>query len=564
MPASRSILAYQGEPPAAAAVVAVERHGFDLHPDRILAWEYAVGRGGVLCLGLHPSLLADVPAIARADAEVVLANALLGGAIPHGEREGAVAVWPPRGRRAGAADISGPLPAAPGDPWPTSSTPVLDIAPSSEWTHAGRRLLVRAHPATGRREVWAPPFRIMHDAAVLDAIPCAPGHLAADEMAGGLAMGGSPAAGAMARGGGRPARGLGDRRAGRGRSGGGWAVDLRRAWPYPDGSYGDLTFAVAADGRSLDVKPRRAAVGFAVMGGALAADGSARRARRAGALRRADAAPHRRRGGIDAEELERAVRVLERDGVRGWPRRGRGRRPSSHRYGTAFEAPDEMLARGFDWARQRGDEALVGVPGVGRSVLAACPRGAGEEAWCFGTQACAAAAAQLVAGNRDPARELLKFLAQTQHPCGGIAAHHPLGGLASLPRSSSTSAFLELAGRVLAWTGDVEGLRRLRGPLSHALAYLARGSEPGPGERVLSLVEQVVDGASAAASIAALRRRLPHEPTPPPLEPHAVVEAAAAALRRGPGALPGSGAAWRSSRRSRHSGGSSRTRPRRP
>jgi hypothetical protein len=237
--------------------------------------------------------------------------------------------------------------------------------------------------------------------------------------------------------------------------------------------------------------------------------------------------------------------VLERDGVRGLAE-ARGRKAAQlERYGTAFEAPDEMLARGFAWSRQRGDEALVGVPGVGRAVLAACPRGASEDAWCFGTQACAAAAAQLIAGNRDPARELLKFLAQTQHPDGGIPAYHPLGGLASAPESASTLAFLDLAERVLAWTGEVEPLRRLRGALAGALDFLAR--HPADGlpvhRRMLEALEPLVDGAAAGRSIEILQARSAAAGGPTTVEAHAVVEAAAAALRRAPGSLPGTGAA---------------------
>jgi hypothetical protein len=247
--------------------------------------------------------------------------------------------------------------------------------------------------------------------------------------------------------------------------------------------------------------------------------------------------------GMDPDELRRSVRVLERDGVRGLAA-ARARKASQlQRYGTAFEAPDASLSRGFAWARQRGDEALVGAPGVGRSLLAACPRGAGDEAWCFGTQACAAAAAQLVAGNRDPARELLKFLSQTQHPSGGIAAHHPLGGLASAPDAPSTVAFLDLAARLLAWTGELDALRRFRDPLTAALDYLAAAEGAQLPTRALDGMESLLDDARSGAVIAALRERRASGPPTAEAEAHAVVEAAAAAIRRGSGALPGTGAA---------------------
>jgi hypothetical protein len=539
-----ALICYARREAADGAVVAVGRRGLELDPDTVLAWEYPVGSGGMLCLGFHPSLRTAGDSIHRRDAEVVLANALVGDAIPHRERATPAVLWPPPGRRATGVESAAPLLAAPTDDWPASAAPALELAPAAGWTHAGRRLLVRARG--GRREVWAPPFRIMHDAGIRDAITCAPGHVAADEMAGGLAIGdhrllerwmaAADVPAVVWEVGGQAGLEITAE----------WDVDLRRGWPYPAGSYGDLAFAVAADARSFGVTsvvgPRAR---FAVTGGSFAVDGATDapvvRVRCAGVtpLRIVAAA------GIDAEELQRAVRVLERDGIGGLAE-ARGRKAAQlERYGTAFEAPDEMLARGFAWSRQRGDEALVGVPGVGRAVLAACPRGASEDAWCFGTQACAAAAAQLIAGNRDPARELLKFLAQTQHPDGGIPAYHPLGGLASVPESASTLAFLDLAERVLAWTGEAEPLRRLRGALAGALDFLAR--HPADGllvhRRMLEALEPLVDGAAAGRSIEILQARSAAAGGPTTVEAHAVVEAAAAALRRAPGSLPGTGAA---------------------
>jgi hypothetical protein len=245
---------------------------------------------------------------------------------------------------------------------------------------------------------------------------------------------------------------------------------------------------------------------------------------------------------VDPQELERAIRVLERDGVGGLASARARKAAQLQHYGTAFEAPDDLLARGFAWARQRGDEALIGVPGIGRSVLTPCPSGVGEGGWCFGARACAGTAALLVAGNRDPARELLKFLAQAQHPGGGIPATLPVGGLASEPDASSTLAFLGLAERLRAWTGDEEGLRRHRDSLARALAYLADLGGPSPDERVLDAVEAILDR-TAAAAIGELRAAALAAPLPDGLQAHAIVEAAAAALRRGPGALLGAGAA---------------------
>jgi hypothetical protein len=530
-----------GSRPQVAGAVAVERHGFELRELTTLVWECAVGAGGVLCLGFEPSL--DGESGARREAELVLANALVGDAIPHRERAGPVALWPKAGREALGRRAPASLLVVPADAWPASSLPLLDLTPTAGWTLAGRRALVSARPGLAAREVWAPPFRIMRDAAVRDALPCAPGHLAGDEIAGGLAVGGHRLLERWLAAADTPVvvweiggvDGVEIEAV--------WEVDLRRSWPFPDGAYGDLEFTVAADGASLVVE---AAAGprarFGVRGGRLEVAVPPGRpflrvtCRGVTPLRIVAVA------GVDSAELDRSIRVLERDGVGGLAAARARKAAQLQRYGTAFEAPDDLLARGFAWARQRGDEALIGVPAVGRSVLTPCPSGAGEGDWCFGARACAGAAALLVAGHRDPARELLKFLAQAQHPGGGIPASLPVGGLASAPDASSTLAFLGLAERLRAWTGDEEGLRRQGDPLARALAYLAEVGGLSPDERVLDALEAILDR-TAATAIGALRGTAGAAPIPDGIQAHAIVEAAAAALRRGPGALLGAGAA---------------------
>ena len=87
----------------------------------------------------------------------------------------------------------------------------------------------------------------MHGAAVRGAIPCAPGQIAADEVTGGLALGSyrllerwlaaadSPVA--VWEIGGQEGKPVALD----------WSVDLRRAWPYAAGAYGDLAFEVGRD-----------------------------------------------------------------------------------------------------------------------------------------------------------------------------------------------------------------------------------------------------------------------------------------------------------------------------
>ena len=69
---------YAGPRPADGAVIAVARRGLELDPDTVLAWEYAVGAGGMLCLGFHPSLLtAGDPTQRRAGGHHVLKARIL-------------------------------------------------------------------------------------------------------------------------------------------------------------------------------------------------------------------------------------------------------------------------------------------------------------------------------------------------------------------------------------------------------------------------------------------------------------------------------------------------------
>jgi hypothetical protein len=528
--------------PGAGGAVAMARYGLAVEPATLLAWELEVGAGGLLCLAFEPALSPGHP---PSDAEVVLANAIVGEAIPHRDRAVAAAVWPAAGRQAleaPLASLAGSGPSGPPDPWPPSVQPRLDLTPSAEWVHAGRRALVAAGAGAGQREVWVFPCRVMHEAMVRDAIACAPGHLAADEVAGGLALGGirllerwlaaadvpvvvwelsGPAGVELAA---------------------EWSVDLRRAWPYGPGAYGDLRYALGDDGTSLRVESAGGpAASFTVHGGRLEARGSIDApvvrvvCRGATPLRIVISA------GADQGELTRAVQALTRDGVAGLAA-ARGRQADQlRRFGTAFESADGLLASGLDWARQRGDEAVMGVPGVGRSVLTACHRHAGATEWCFSGSSWPAAAALLAVGHRDPARELLRFLAQSAHPSGGIPGLHPLGGLASAPDVPGTAGFLALAARLLAWTGDEATIQSLAPALRGALAYLGRAGSVPPAS-VLEPLDATADR-DLAELIAGLRPRASAEPLAEPAEPHAIVQAAAAALRRAPGAIEGGGAA---------------------
>jgi hypothetical protein len=126
-----------------ASVVAVERRGLALDPGRVLAWEYAVGGGGLLCLAVEPAPGGET----TWDDELVLANALVGEGIPHRDRVGAAVHWPRPGRRAARAsgeEAPATMPASSSGVWAPSSLDALDLAPAADWAHAGRRQLIRA------------------------------------------------------------------------------------------------------------------------------------------------------------------------------------------------------------------------------------------------------------------------------------------------------------------------------------------------------------------------------------------------------------------------------------
>ena len=153
--------------------------------------------------GFHPRCWRRRPTHRR-EAEVVLANALVGDAIPHRERATPAVLWPPPGRRATGVESAEPLArrargrVARHRPRPRSISrrrPNGPMPAAACWS-------ARDRPA-GRREVWAPPFRIMHDAA-----DPRRDHLRARARGRGRDGGrardrGSSAAGAMDRGGGR-------------------------------------------------------------------------------------------------------------------------------------------------------------------------------------------------------------------------------------------------------------------------------------------------------------------------------------------------------------------------
>src|SRR5258708_16274983 len=152
----------RGKRPTHGRVVACERSSIRLDPDRVIAWEYAVGAGGVACLGALVALDAADPRLAP-QLGAVLGHALTGDGIPHATRTMPAACWPAPGTRCRRDDgllVAEPPPldrALPGleSPLATATRALVDEATGL----AGRRVLVVGGEQSGVREIWARRWR---------------------------------------------------------------------------------------------------------------------------------------------------------------------------------------------------------------------------------------------------------------------------------------------------------------------------------------------------------------------------------------------------------------------
>lgn len=410
-------------------VVAVEWCGADLDPTRIVAWEEPVGDGGYLCIGGG----IDLDTADRLDWRVLralLGNALTGDAIPHRERRIAAPTWPIPAREVRAVR-GGAVPDLPniGGPWPDGAS------------DTGRRARVAGSPAGGEAEGWIHPHRVVGSLS-LPADATARWMAALEHPVLFLEVAAVDEGAAVVE----------------------WTTDLRRAWPYPPGCGGDLTLAVAADGRrallSQAGDPFRLIVD--VEEGTLTAgpvDGPAVRF----TVRTAGRCTIRFTGAADDGDLERSRQMLARRDLGGL-----GRQQSDHAnelasYLTGVEAPDRALVRFLETARTKLDASLTGTPGVGRALAVGAfgrtaDPGRPGPVWYDGRRGCAAALAQLAVGDRHGPRDMLKFLSLTQDPAGRIVDWCSTGGVARYGDASVIPSYLLLAARYAAWTGELDFL----------------------------------------------------------------------------------------------------------
>ncbi len=436
---------YAAGRPAAAGVVAVERVGLELNSSRIVAWEYPVGNGGLLCLGsgIHPEQ-ADQPCAPQL--RTLIGNALVGQGIPHRDRALAVQHWPLPAERVLRNDLAPvpELPALSGD-WLDGSPAPL----AAQWRVTGRRASLAGGEGGGVREAWIHPWSVVREASV-------------------------SARGALL----QPADGSTSQRwmaalehpvvywevsaAAESALLVEWTSDLRRAWPYPAGCAGDLELVVAPGGRRAVLgsvgDPFRLIID--VEGGTLEAapvDGPAVRF----ALRGSGRCRIRFTGAADAADLDRSREVLTRRGLAGLRKQRTEHQRELATYATSIETPDPILAEAFERAKRALDGALTGTPGVGRclAIESAGPERPGA-VWYAGRDGCLGAIAQLAAGDRGPPRDTLKFLSLTQDVDGRIIEGCSTSGLATYETMPVVPLYLLLAARYAAWTGELDFLGR--------------------------------------------------------------------------------------------------------
>lgn len=455
---------YLATRPESAGVVAVEMVGLSLTPERVVAWEYAVGEGGMLCIGSGIHTAGPDPACAP-QLRTLLRNALAGQGIPHRDRLLAAPCWPVPGARVLRQDMV-PVPdlPAPAGPWPDNASPLVIALPESapqSWRFTGRRASLAGGNVRGLQEIWIHPVAVARDvAASVSGTPLTESttRLFPTEVVRCSQVGEStvterwtaalehPVVVWQVEGGGEAAIHLE------------WTTDLRRAWPYPAGAGGDLELIVAPGGHHAALR----AVGdpFQLVidaeGGTLEAAPTQGPAVRF-SLRGTGRCRVRFTGVADAGDLERTRVMLARRGWAGVCKQRADHARELATYATSIETPEPALSAAFEWAKLEMDGGLAGVPGVGR-CLATAPAKADRPggAWFDGVAGARRAIAQLAAGDRNGPRDTLKFLSLIQDVDGRIIDECSTGGLCSYGVTPAIPAYLLLAAGYANWTGELD------------------------------------------------------------------------------------------------------------
>ena len=498
----------RGRRPRRGRVVACERSYVHLNADRIVAWEYEIGAGGVLCIGAFVVPAARDRLLTR-QLHTILANAIAGQGVPHQSRDAPVAYWPQPGVTAyedsnlvlpDRVRLDGPLPGLE-SPLHVASRALADEA----ITLAGRRVLVVGGEQRGIREIWSHPYRLLRDfsvtiggeAPLIRDVQITP-LLIQRHLVSRARIVEETVTTALD----HPIVLLDYRPEKVGRARGlraptdlvlSWRVDLRRTWPYPAGAGGDLRYRRAPNGAALLVTdstglPRAA---FVASG---PAEWRVRPAEEGPILvcelRVALEAPFRIAilGGTSRGELDGAVAALGRRGVAGLSAQRLRHEGQVQEHLVRLRSPDEGLNRAFEWAKSRLDACFVETPGIGRSLVAGyAPSRPGWEdgrpgyAWYFGRDACWTAFALLAAGDYASCRLVLRFLGTSQDVSGKVIHEYTTSGLAHYDAADATPLYLLLAGRYAAWTGDLAFLAERWTEIERAYRFCLETDTDGDG-----------------------------------------------------------------------------------
>jgi glycogen debranching enzyme len=504
-----------GSRPADGAVVAVERAYIVQNPERIVAWEYAVGAGRVLCVGAFVHFAAPDQRL-RPQLERLTLNALRAVA-PDGGAAGAGGarertVWPVPGTVAAPTEglplpepleLEGALP----DPADDAIALAREVEADEAYDLAGRRLLLTGRERSGVREVWAHPRRVAAAWTVTADGEEARGRqlvVTPDVVVRTLETAARRVTETSFVALEHPVAVLEYHAARRGRESVGrgptafevaFTVDLRRMWPFAAGCAGNLRFRRSAHGL-VALVASEADDGVLAIFTSRPVDCRLEPARRgdAPAVHVTLSAPL----GIPLrvalvaagtlEELERVLRAVRRLGLAGLVRQRvqRAETVGLARFGARTD--EDWAWRSVEWAKRRMDLFLGDVPAVGRSLLAgygASTPGWGDGrpgyGWFFGRDACWSAFALLAVGEFSAVRQVIRFLGDRQDVSGKVLHEATTSGQFHYDAADSTPLYLLLVARYLAWSGEVEFVRSIWPHVERAYAFCLATDRDGDG-----------------------------------------------------------------------------------
>ncbi len=493
--------------PADGRVVGVERGYRIQNAERVVAWEYAVGRGRVLCVGSFTAFAAPDRQL-RPQLERLVGNALR--AVAAGSAEPR-SWWPSPGTVASPSealalpeplDFDGALPVASEDPLVIAGAVEHDEA----FDLAGRRALLVGGERQGIRQLWVHPHRtvaswtVRADGAVLvggrievtpDVVSRAVQTPDRRLLETALVALEHPVLLVEY----RPGR---KRRESVGRGPADFEIelvtDLRRMWPFAAGCGGNLAYRSRSDGRVAVVASesddgvmavflsRAATVDMAPVTGGAPAVRCRIRTTLGSPLFVAVV------GGANQAELQRTLRGIRRLGIAGLVRQRSQRAAVLVEARVAVRSDAGHVDRAFEWAKRRLDAFLGDVPGLGRSLLAgyaASQPGWGDgrpgEAWFVTRDACWASFALLAEGEYSLVRQVIRFLGDRQDVTGKVVHEATTSGQFQYDAADATPLFLLLVARYLAWSGDRDFVASIWPHVERAVAFCLSTDRDGDG-----------------------------------------------------------------------------------